>query len=498
MKKRALCFCLALLMLFGLLPQLDAHAAADQNDLLQILSQFAWYDAWNDYSFNCTDATHEFGTSLSEQKNIITGIVTETSCLYVNRYGKIVEEFWNKADPKGRWTAHKCYNGEKLEWVLKNILNISDADIVTLRERVKKNGYSYYYNGNYYTSSYGIGDGFAAKNPTTRSYGKNLTLCSFRLYDALSNDYVGDRYAVVGKKTLNGTQQWSIYYYGRKAPSTTGFLDVDDTAYYKDPVLWAGGQGVTAGVSDYAFAPNQGCTRAQAVTFLWRAFGSQAPVNKANPFTDVKSSDYFYQPVLWAVERGITMGTSAKTFSPNETCTRAQIVTFLYRTAGEPRYNGSNPFTDVPKGAYYETAVKWAVGNKITSGTSARAFSPNETCSRAQIVTFLYRFKTGGVAIQDGAAKWLGVWKAADGEYIEIKSVNNGGFAMTYHGWTASGAEMFHTDYTAIFTNDAKTVATRPYVLSDPNQIVTYTLSGSRITATPPVGRGLSKDFIKQ
>ena len=113
-------------------------------------------------------------------------------------------------------------------------------------------------------------------------------------------------------------------------------------------------------------------------------------------------------------------------------------------------------------------------------------------------MTFLYRFKTGGVAIQDGAAKWLGVWKAADGEYIEIKSVNNGGFAMTYHGWTASGAEMFHTDYTAIFTNDAKTVATRPYVLSDPNQIVTYTLSGSRITATPPVGRGLSKDFIKQ
>lgn len=149
---------------------------------------------------------------------------------------------------------------------------------------------------------------------------------------------------------------------------------------------------MTAGTSATTFGPNDGCTRAQVVTFLWRAAGQPEPTGSRNPFTDVSSSAYYYKAVLWAVENGITAGTSATTFSPDGTCTRAQIVTFLWRYEGMPApASAGNSFVDVPTGAYYEKAVLWAAESNVTAGTSATTFSPDSTCTRAQVVTFLYR-----------------------------------------------------------------------------------------------------------
>lgn len=161
-----------------------------------------------------------------------------------------------------------------------------------------------------------------------------------------------------------------------------------------DPIDWAVVNGITSGTSDTTFSPDMTCTRAQIVTFLWRAAGSPEPNSTNNPFSDVNSDQYYYNSVLWAAETGVTAGTSDSTFSPNEGCTRAQVVTFLWRFDGCPESaSPTNPFTDVPSGQYYTEAVLWAAKNGITAGTGETTFSPDQTCSRAQIVTFLYRYQ---------------------------------------------------------------------------------------------------------
>ena len=171
------------------------------------------------------------------------------------------------------------------------------------------------------------------------------------------------------------------------------FVDVKEGAYYYDAVLWAVEQKITSGTSATTFSPDASCTRAQMVTFLWRAAGSPKVENGKNPFADVKADAYYYDAVLWAVEKGVTSGTSATTFSPDATVTRGQTVTFLYRNAGSPEVSGTMPFTDVEADAYYAKAVQWAVQQKITTGTSETTFSPMSDCTRGQIVTFLYRAK---------------------------------------------------------------------------------------------------------
>ena len=168
------------------------------------------------------------------------------------------------------------------------------------------------------------------------------------------------------------------------------FNDVTVRDYFYDAVKWAVDRGITSGTSRYTFSPDAPCTRAQVVTFLWRAAGCPQPTSKSNPFTDVRADDYFYDAVLWAVEHGITNGTSAKTFSPDATVTRAQVVTFLWRANGQPTA-GNSGFADVSADKYYATAVAWAVFQRITTGTGFGVFSPDAACTRAQIVTFLYR-----------------------------------------------------------------------------------------------------------
>ena len=169
------------------------------------------------------------------------------------------------------------------------------------------------------------------------------------------------------------------------------FLDVPAGAYYEDAVVWAVGKGITSGTNATTFDPNGTCTRAQAVTFLWRAAGSPTPKTKIMPFPDVPVGSYYWNAVLWAIEQGITAGTSYLTFSPNDSCTRAQIVTFLWRAKGNPAVSGNAPFTDVAPDAYYAAAVTWAEKNGITGGIGSGLFGSNNTCTRAQIVTFLYR-----------------------------------------------------------------------------------------------------------
>ena len=173
------------------------------------------------------------------------------------------------------------------------------------------------------------------------------------------------------------------------------FHDVSRLDYFYDAVKWAAENGIASGTGRYTFSPNAVCTRAQTVTFLWRAAGSPLPRYRVCPFTDVQPSDYYYNAVLWAVEQGITTGLNATTFGPDVTVTRGQVATFLYRAASAAKPNTFNPFTDVKTTAYNYDAILWAYDNRITTGTSDTTFSPDAYCTRAQIVTFLYRYYQG-------------------------------------------------------------------------------------------------------
>ena len=186
-----------------------------------------------------------------------------------------------------------------------------------------------------------------------------------------------------------GTLTWIPY---TPEPEIT-FTDVPKDEWYAESVAWAVENGITMGTSETTFSPDDTCKRNQVVTFLHRAMGTPEPASSSNPFGDVKEKDYFYDAVLWAVENKVTQGESAAVFGSENPCTRAHVVTFLYRAAGSPGVgNEENPFVDVSSGEYYYDAVLWAVENGITVGADASHFEPDATCTRAQIVTFLYRY----------------------------------------------------------------------------------------------------------
>ena len=172
-------------------------------------------------------------------------------------------------------------------------------------------------------------------------------------------------------------------------PTVSPFVDVYQDSYYADAVEWAVAAGITKGTSSTTFSPRDPCTRAQVVTFLWRYAETPDP-GRYNPFRDVANGAYYRAPVLWAVSAGIANGLSSGAFGPERPCTRAQVVTFLWRYAGSPVVPGRNPFRDVSAGDYYYDAVLWAVSAGVTSGTSDTAFSPGDPCTRAQVVTFLW------------------------------------------------------------------------------------------------------------
>lgn len=238
-------------------------------------------------------------------------------------------------------------------------------------------------------------------------------------YDAVLRSYISYATPATGteyKETWSGNFSWNLNSSGltdpdgyadmsaaeiladlfgdaETQPSQKGFNDVKSGDYFHDAVNWAVEKGITTGTSATTFSPNASCTRAQIVTFLWRASGSPEPKTASNSFTDVAANAYYRKAVLWAVENGITTGTSATTFSPGAPCTRAQGVTFLWRANGSKAASAAASFTDVASDAYYAPAIAWAAEQNVTSGVGNGLFSPGTTCTRAQIVSMLYRLR---------------------------------------------------------------------------------------------------------
>ena len=209
-----------------------------------------------------------------------------------------------------------------------------------------------------------------------------------------ANQWIVSMTTINGKPYAEGTRlTYTVVPAGQEEPepAVNPFTDVKENKYYYDPVLWAVENGITAGKTSTTFAPDASCTRSQIVTFLWRANGKPEPVTQKNPFTDVSESATYYKAVLWAVENGITTGKTSTTFAPNVSCTRDQVVTFLWRANGKPKATIDNPFSDVPENSFYREAVLWAMENKITLGRTSTSFDPKSACTRGQVVTFLYR-----------------------------------------------------------------------------------------------------------
>ena len=212
----------------------------------------------------------------------------------------------------------------------------------------------------------------------------------------------GIYYASAYGNTLTGSNVYTMFsnpvvysnYVNTDQETSSPFADVSVSDYYFDAVIWATKKNITTGASNTIFAPNAECNRGQMATFLWRAAGSPEPISSTCTFVDIDQKDYYYKAILWAVENGITNGTSKTTFSPKEAVNRAQAVTFISRLADNKTSNHTNIFSDVEPNSYYFNSVQWALENNITQGTSANTFSPSNICTRGQIVTFLYRFFT--------------------------------------------------------------------------------------------------------
>ena len=299
------------------------------------------------------------------------------------------------------------YEGSSSQW---RSINIAEYNTALTSANIHFNSHVHTYEGYTVTSPTCTEPGYTTHKCTSCDYsyndsyieplGHNYTeevtapTCTERGYTTYTCSVCGDSYKgsyvdPLGHNYKNGTCTRC----GTKDPNykpQADFTDVAAGSYCYDAVQWAVANGITNGTDTTHFSPNAGCTRGQVVTFLWRAAG-EPTVGGNVGFVDVAPGSYCYEAVKWAVANGITKGTDATHFSPNETCTRGQVVTFMYRAEGEPAVGGSNGFVDVAPGSYCYEAVKWAVANGITKGTDATHFSPNATCTRGQVVTFLYR-----------------------------------------------------------------------------------------------------------
>ncbi len=495
MKRRAFAILLTVCLLLGLMPT-GASAvelsSADREGIDRLLSVYEWYGK----NYNCTNAAAV--TDKNFHRNLLEAVVLHPSCVYFADYPVTFTENWRGTDPRGRWKGYSEISSADTDWILKNIFHCTDRDIAAMRNYLASSEYVYYQNGRYYAFLGGVGGGFYTQNMQAYSYG-SLLLVRFDMYNIYGNEFMFRKYAVVGKSNVGGRDYWTLYYLDDAMPSDTGFLDVDDGAYYAQSVSWALDGGITNGVSDYAFAPNQACTRAQAVTFLWRMAGCPAPKSADCPFRDVSAGAYYYPAMLWAVENGITNGMSATAFAPNAPCTRAQIVTFLYRAAGSPPVgNGGGNFFDVPRNSYYYGPVLWALANAITQGTDGSHFSPNQKCTRAQMVTFLHRFLYNAeIDPQPVNAQWLGVYVADTNERIEVSKVTPEDVTLTHWVLTEKGDSMVHNTFTLKFENAEKTAVSRPYMDAAPELRYIYTLSGDTIVLTESFSTRV-KTFVRE
>ena len=270
-----------------------------------------------------------------------------------------------------------------------------DTVVASAKDYWKVWGANQYYPNTYYTALDKYGS-YLYFNDSTHIYAYNLLDGKTKTYYT----YSGQGY-IYGLMVQNGTliilvkkdnkETGSLYSMTVPADRLNPFYDVAYSSYYCPAVRWGFSNNITSGTTQTQFSPNLSCSRAQAVTFLWRAAGSPRPQGGGVKFKDVKSNAYYYTAVQWAVQNGITSGTSATTFSPDLNCTRGQIVTLLYRLKGSSNGSSGMPFYDVKYGDYFYNAVSWALNKKITTGITSTSFAPNANCSRGQIITFLYR-----------------------------------------------------------------------------------------------------------
>lgn len=400
MKKKILSFFFALCLSLSLMPT-PANAvgtvtrgSTECKNLEQFLMQF--YSGWSNNQLYDAQNISLNNQSTKGAKNLLEAIINNPPCALLHLYpGKETEESWT-SDPLGKWSMHYKVDAQKVDWVLKNIFNCSQADITALRGTLSDKGNGpYYLNGYYYQNGYGVGGIFIGvfitdiQQSNGQAYKATYEL---RRTDG-SNELVGRFFAIVELKNIDGTNYWSLHYNTKlnsdQDPAKTGgFLDVDPNAYYCVPMRWAVERGITAGTGLITFSPNAICTNGQILTFLWRAFGQPEPTI-ANPFHDIDPSNYYYKAAVWAAEHNLVSGI---TFIANKPCTRAMTATYLWKLSGNPSAAGDS-FSDIPIDADYAQAVAWAVSQGITSGTGNNRFSPNDACTRGQIVTFLYRYQ---------------------------------------------------------------------------------------------------------
>lgn len=423
----ALCLCIGILSVTAQATgSRISKGSADYEALETFLATFAWWG--EDYDAQVINhAAHPY------RSNIMQAMLSEAPCYYDSFYpGPKREDVWDfgGADPLGKFTlAYSKVSATKVDWVLENIFNCSPSNIAAMKETLDP-AKVYLHDGFYYVEIGGIGGGYDVDI-------QDITLVDGRYYvtynlsDVYSSDEWIKHYAILELKNIDGKNYWSLHYLKGLAdgetpsiPSTSAtpisadkFIDVRQSDYFYNPVLWGVEQEIVSGTGANRFSPNDTCSKAQILTFIWRAAGKPEPT-VSNPFTDVASSDYYCKPAVWAYEKGMVTGSS---FAGSAPCTRSMAVTYLWQAAGSPAVAAPAQFTDVRSGAGYARAVAWAVNNGVTNGTGANTFSPDTTCNRGQIVTFLYRCRdmdlSAGQPVADSSSVgfYTGQWTCSSG-----------------------------------------------------------------------------------
>ena len=366
-----------------------------------------------DYETVCVKTYDENGKLIREETTDNEDNPSSSVILYTYNTDGLLETVKNTnkytANSTTVYVDHYTYNTQGL---------VSKQESLTIENNAEVykciNNYSYDVHGNILTEAISEYNHGQHEYETIKEYAYNennlCTQVSFKRwnsYDDSKNEELHDAETITYEYdnnqnntcitlTYDGIKQKCLICEYEKIPnydsSDSPFVDVQNTNdYFYTPVLWAVENNITYGTDDTHFLPNQSCTRAQVVAFLWRAMGSPAPTTTECPFVDVKSSDYFYNAILWAVENGITYGTDDTHFSPNATVTRADFVTFLWRAEKRPSYNVQSTFVDIPANSYYAGAVLWAAENKVAYGVDDTHFAPAQFCTRGQVVSFLYR-----------------------------------------------------------------------------------------------------------
>lgn len=443
MKKKVLCLVLSMVLCSGCLTgsasastSTVTRGSAEFTALENFLGQLGWWRGSSSYdSENATaNSPVEYGA-----KNILEAMLSAGSgyCYNDALYpGEAREGLWYEADPLGKWESHWKTNAEKVDWILQNIFNCSDSAIATLKSSVLNESQTIYAQGGYYYSQIGgVGGGYTVSITDLAASGEKylVTYNLKSMYETASQP----RYAVVEQKNIGGKNYWSLYYNtalhdGQNPIKTGGFFDVKSDAYYCGPVLWAVERGITAGTSLTTFSPDATCTKGQILTFLWRAEGQPEP-SIANSFRDISSSDYYYKAAIWATEHGLVSGAA---FGASEPCTRAMTAAYLWKLAGSPAAAGGG-FSDVPASADYAQAVAWAVSQGITSGTGNNQFSPSAICTRGQIVTFLYRYMVETLPQDPNSntpAPSDTAWSAAYRDFVLGKKFLTSSYPYEYNG----------------------------------------------------------------